>query len=67
MLLQQAIGTHAGMVYVLSHKGVKLNEYRAHGASVMAIEISDDGSEFIGTCSIDGSSSSALCPRLLSI
>jgi hypothetical protein len=44
------------MVYVLSHKGVKLNEYRAHSASVMTIEISDDGSEFIGTCSIDGAS-----------
>lgn len=44
------------MVYVLSHKGVKLNEYRAHSASVMTIEISDDGSEFIGTCSIDGPS-----------
>ena len=52
----QAVGTHAGMVHVLSYTGQKLSSYRAHTASVMAICISDDGSEFIGTASFDGPS-----------
>ncbi|CED82100.1 Pyridoxalphosphate-dependent enzyme/predicted threonine synthase [Phaffia rhodozyma] len=50
-----AVGTHAGMVHILSPTtGQKISSYRAHTASVMDIVISDDGSEFIGTCSMDG-------------
>ncbi|KAL7410874.1 hypothetical protein BDY24DRAFT_417479 [Mrakia frigida] len=49
-----AVGTHAGMVHILSYSGQKLSSYRAHTASLMAICISDDGSEFIGTASFDG-------------
>jgi hypothetical protein len=44
------------MVHILSYTGQKLSSYRAHSASITDIRISDDGSEFVGTSSVDGRS-----------
>lgn len=47
------MGTHNGMVHILSYEGQKISSYRPHAASINDIKIDDD-SEFVATASVEG-------------
>jgi len=49
----QALGTHNGMVHILTYEGSKINSYRPHGASITDIKI-DEESDFVATASMEG-------------
>lgn len=49
----QVMGTHNGIIHVLSHQGERVKSYRPHTASVMDLCI-DTTFDFIGSASLDG-------------
>ena len=60
-----ALGTHNGMVHILTYEGTRVKSFRPHGASVVDIKICDD-EEFVATASVEGEShagSPASTPR----
>lgn len=48
-----ALGTHNGMVHILTYEGSKINSYRPHAASVTDIKV-DEESDFVATASMEG-------------
>ncbi|GFZ48801.1 hypothetical protein JCM24511_06550 [Saitozyma sp. JCM 24511] len=48
-----AVGTHNGMVHVLSYEGAKVNSYRPHAASVTCLKM-DEENDFVATASVEG-------------
>ncbi|GHJ85158.1 hypothetical protein NliqN6_1560 [Naganishia liquefaciens] len=48
-----ALGTHNGMVHILTYEGTRVKSFRPHGASVVDIKICDD-EEFVATASVEG-------------
>ncbi|KAJ9117531.1 hypothetical protein QFC22_004381 [Naganishia vaughanmartiniae] len=50
-----AMGTHNGMVHILTYEGSKVKSFRPHAASVLDIKICD-ADEFVATASVEGES-----------
>lgn len=50
-----ALGTHNGMVHILTYEGTRVKSFRPHGASVVDIKICED-EEFVATASVEGES-----------
>lgn len=48
-----ALGTHAGMVFILDFQGNLIKAFKSHSASVLDIDI-DSSFEFVSAASIDG-------------
>ncbi|KAK8853266.1 hypothetical protein IAR55_003968 [Kwoniella newhampshirensis] len=48
-----ALGTHNGMVHVLSYEGAKVNSFRPHAASVTCLKM-DEENDFVATSSVEG-------------
>ncbi|OWT37452.1 vacuolar protein sorting 41 [Cryptococcus neoformans Bt1] len=48
-----ALGTHNGMVHILSYEGVKINSFRPHAASVTCLRM-DESDDFVATSSVEG-------------
>ncbi|WVO14232.1 hypothetical protein L204_101864 [Cryptococcus depauperatus] len=48
-----ALGTHNGMVHVLSYEGTQVNVFRPHAASVTCLRI-DETNDFVITSSVEG-------------
>ncbi|ODN99053.1 hypothetical protein I350_07207 [Cryptococcus amylolentus CBS 6273] len=48
-----ALGTHNGMVHVLSYEGVKVNSFRPHAAGVTCLRM-DESNDFVATSSVEG-------------
>lgn len=53
LLTTQALGTHNGMVHVLTYEGSKVNSFRPHAASVTDIQLDEDN-DFVATTSMEG-------------
>lgn len=49
----QALGTEAGVLFLLDHDGAELRRFRLHTATINDISI-DTSEEFIATSSLDG-------------
>jgi hypothetical protein len=49
----QALGTHNGMVHILTYEGSKVNSSRPHGASITCLRL-DEENDFVATSSVDG-------------
>jgi hypothetical protein len=49
------LGTHNGMVHVLTYEGTRVKSFRPHAASVLDIKICEDD-EFVATASVEGAS-----------
>ncbi|KAI5452845.1 Vacuolar protein sorting-associated protein 41 [Naganishia albida] len=47
------LGTHNGMVHVLTYDGTRVKSFRPHGASVVDIKICEED-EFVATASVEG-------------
>lgn len=52
-LILQAIGTHHGMVHILTYEGSKVNSSRPHSASITSLRL-DEENEFVATASVEG-------------
>ncbi len=52
--MEQALGTHAGIVHLLDLDGNRTKSYKPHYASIVDISL-DTNAEFVATASIDGS------------
>jgi len=50
---QQALGTHNGMVHILTYEGSKVNSSRPHGASITCVRL-DEENDFVATSSVEG-------------
>ncbi|KAL7418518.1 Vacuolar protein sorting-associated protein 41 [Cryptotrichosporon argae] len=48
-----AIGTHNGMVHILTYEGAKVNSFRPHAASVTCLRL-DEENDFVATASVEG-------------
>ncbi|OCF38071.1 vacuolar protein sorting 41 [Kwoniella heveanensis BCC8398] len=48
-----ALGTHNGMVHVLTYEGAKVNSFRPHAASVTCLRM-DEENDFVATSSVEG-------------
>ncbi|WWC72071.1 uncharacterized protein I206_106031 [Kwoniella pini CBS 10737] len=48
-----ALGTHNGMVHVLTYEGAKVNTFRPHAASVTCLKMDEDN-DFVATASVEG-------------
>ncbi|WVQ84653.1 hypothetical protein IAT38_006808 [Cryptococcus sp. DSM 104549] len=48
-----ALGTHNGMVHVLSYEGAQVNSFRPHAASVTCLRM-DENNDFVATSSVEG-------------
>ncbi|KDN36144.1 vacuolar protein sorting-associated protein 41 [Tilletiaria anomala UBC 951] len=48
-----ALGTHAGMIYILDIEGNLVKGFRTHTASILALDI-DNTSEFVASAGMDG-------------
>lgn len=48
-----ALGTHNGMVHILTYDGGKIKSFRPHSATISTLTIDDEG-EFVATASVDG-------------
>ncbi|RXK35663.1 vacuolar protein sorting 41 [Tremella mesenterica] len=48
-----ALGTHNGMVHVLSYEGSKVNSFRPHAASITCLRM-DEENDFVATASFEG-------------
>ncbi|WWC91761.1 uncharacterized protein L201_006708 [Kwoniella dendrophila CBS 6074] len=48
-----ALGTHNGMVHVLTYEGAKVNSFRPHAASVTCLKM-DEENDFVATASVEG-------------
>ncbi|OCF77367.1 vacuolar protein sorting 41 [Kwoniella mangroviensis CBS 8886] len=48
-----ALGTHNGMVHVLTYEGAKVNSFRPHAASVTCLKMDEDN-DFVATSSVEG-------------
>lgn len=51
----QALGTHAGMIFILDVEGNLVKGFRSHSASILTLEI-DSSSEFVASAGMDGKS-----------
>lgn len=51
----QAIGTHNGMVHILSYEGAKVNSYRPHANAITCLRI-DEENDYVATTSMEGES-----------
>ena len=49
----QALGTHNGMVHILTYEGSKVNSSRPHGASITSLWL-DEENDFVATASVEG-------------
>jgi hypothetical protein len=49
----QALGTHNGMVHILTYEGSKVNSSRPHGASITCLRL-DEENDFVATSSVEG-------------
>ena len=47
------MGTHNGMVHVLSYEGSKVNSFRPHAASITCLRM-DEENDFVATASFEG-------------
>ncbi|WVR07632.1 hypothetical protein IAU60_004674 [Kwoniella sp. DSM 27419] len=48
-----ALGTHNGMVHVVTYEGAKVNSFRPHAASVTCLRM-DEENDFVATASVEG-------------
>ncbi|ORY33376.1 hypothetical protein BCR39DRAFT_563909 [Naematelia encephala] len=48
-----ALGTHNGMVHLLTYEGAKVNSFRPHAASVTCLRL-DEENDFVATASVEG-------------
>ncbi|WRT70170.1 uncharacterized protein IL334_007164 [Kwoniella shivajii] len=48
-----ALGTHNGMVHILTYEGAKVNSFRPHAASVTCLKM-DEENDFVATSSVEG-------------
>lgn len=53
VLTAKAIGTHVGMVHVMTYEGAKVNSFRPHAASVTCLTMDEDN-DFVATASVEG-------------
>ena len=62
--LDQIVGSHNGMIFVLSPEGRLLNRFRPHSATINDLSIDSTG-EYVGSASMDGASAcvSESCSR----
>jgi len=49
----QALGTHNGMVHILTYEGSKVNSSRPHGAGITCLRL-DEENDFVATSSVEG-------------
>ena len=60
---RQALGTHNGMVHILTYEGSKVNSSRPHGASITCLRL-DEENDFVATSSVEGQLSEAFRYRI---